>query len=113
VRAQVLLSPGVQRVLSYLEKNLERRVPLADLAAIATARSKPQFCARFKREVGDSPAAYHLRLRLEGARSVLRQPSFDILTTALHYGFSSSQHFSTQFRRAFGITPGEWQKGGR
>jgi len=109
----VPLSAGVQRAVSYLERNQERRVPLADLAAIATARSVPQFCARFKREVGVSPAAHHLRARLEAARSALRQPSFDILTTALHYGFSSSQHFSTQFRRAFGVTPGEWRRGGR
>jgi AraC-like DNA-binding protein len=107
------LSPGVQRAVSYLERNLERRVPLADLAAVATARSVPQFCARFKREVGVSPAAHHLRARLEAARTALRQPSFDILTTALHFGFSSSQHFSTQFRRAFGVTPGEWQRAGR
>lgn len=108
----VPLSPGVQRVVSYLERNLERRVPLADLAAIATARSLPQFCARFKREVGISPAAFHLRLRLQAARDALGQPSFDILTTALHFGFSSSQHFSTQFRRAFGMTPGEWRQQG-
>ena len=107
------LSPGVQRALSYLERNLERRVPLADLAAIATARSVPQFCARFKMQVGVSPAAHHLRLRLEAAREALRQPSFDIVTTALHHGFSSSQHFSTQFRRAFGVTPGAWRRGGR
>ncbi len=111
--ALVPLSPGVQRAVSYLERNLERRVPLADLAAIATARSVPQFCARFKSEVGVPPATHHLRLRLEAARSALRQPSFDILTTALHFGFSSSQHFSSQFRRAFGVTPGGWRKGGR
>lgn len=112
IKSLVPLSAGVQRALSYLETNLDRRVSLADLAALATVRSVPQFCARFKREVGDSPAAYHLRLRLEAARTALRQPSFDILTTALHFGFSSSQHFSTQFRRSFGLTPGEWQREG-
>lgn len=107
------LSPGVQRALTFLERNLTQRVPLADLAALATARSVPQFCARFRREVGVTPAAHHLRLRLEAAKEALRQPAFDILTTAMHFGFSSSQHFSTQFRRAFGVTPGQSQRTGR
>lgn len=106
-------SYGVKQALAYLERNLQHRVPLRDLAAVATARSVPEFCARFKREVGVSPAAHHLQARLEAARLALRQPSFDVTGTALHFGFSSSQHFSTRFREAFGVTPGQWQRGER
>ncbi len=69
------LSPGVQRALSYLERNLEHRVPLADLAAIATARSVPQFCARFKRQVGVSPAAFTCGCDWSGAASCGSPPS--------------------------------------
>lgn len=102
-------SHGVQQAVNYLHQNLQRRLPLADLASVATARSVPHFCTRFRREVGLTPAACHLQLRLEAARESLRQPAIDVTTAALQHGFSSSQHFSTQFRRAFGVTPRTWR----
>jgi AraC-like DNA-binding protein len=104
-------SHAVQKAMDYLQQNLERRLPLTDLAAVATARSVPHFCTQFRREVGLSPAAYHLQLRLSAAREALRQPAIDVTTAAQQYGFSSSQHFSTQFRRAYGVTPRAWQRG--
>ena len=102
-------SYGVQKAVAYLRQNLQERLPLTDLAAVATARSVPHFCTQFRREVGMTPAAYHLQLRLEAAREVLRQPTYDVTTVALQYGFSSSQHFSTQFKRAFNVTPRAWR----
>ncbi len=104
-------SHAVQKAVDYLQQNLERRLPLTDLAAVATARSVPHFCTQFRREVGLTPAAYHLQLRLHAARAALRQPAIDVTMAAQQYGFSSSQHFSTQFRRAFGITPRGWRQG--
>lgn len=106
-------SYAVQKTVAYLQQNLQHRIPLKDLAAVATARSVPHFCTQFRREVGMTPAAYHLQLRLAAARSALRQPAYDVTKVALQYGFSSSQHFSTQFRRAFGVTPRAWRRGGR
>ncbi len=103
-------SYAVQRAVAYMEQQLDRRLPLRDLAAMATARSVPHFCAQFRREVGVSPAAYHLQLRLDAARLTLRQPGFDVTKTALQHGFSSSQHFSTLFRRAYGMTPRTWRQ---
>lgn len=106
-------SHAVQKAMDFLQQNLERRLPLTDLAAVATARSVPHFCTQFRREVGLTPAAYHLQLRLNAARQALRQPAIDVTMAAQQYGFSSSQHFSTQFRRAFGVTPREWQRGAK
>jgi AraC-like DNA-binding protein len=103
-------SYAVQRAIAYMEQQLDRRLPLRDLAAMATARSVPHFCAQFRREVGVSPAAYHLQLRANAARQALRQPDFDVTKVAMQHGFSSSQHFSTVFRRAFGVTPRDWRR---
>lgn len=102
-------SYGVQKAVAFLRQNLQERLPLADLAAVATARSVPHFCTQFRREVGMTPSAYHRQLRLVAARETLRQPGYDVTTVALQYGFSSSQHFSTQFKRAFEVTPREWR----
>lgn len=111
-RAALPYSLPVQRALAYMKRHLDRRVPLRDMAGAATVRSVPHFCARFRREVGISPAAYHAHLRLEAAREMLQQPAFDVTSAALQFGFSSSQHFSTAFRRAFGLSPREARRPG-
>jgi AraC-like DNA-binding protein len=103
-------SPTVLKALAYMKQHLDHRLPLRDLAQVASARSVPHFCAQFHREVGVTPAAYHVLMRLEAAREMLKQPAFDITAIALHSGFSSSQHFSTLFKRAFGVTPRIWKK---
>ncbi len=103
-------SMPVQRAIDYMKRHPDRRLPLAEIAHAARVRSVSHFCSQFHREVGVAPAAHHLALRMELAREVLRQPAFDITTVAMQFGFSSSQHFSTAFRRAFATTPRQWRR---
>lgn len=103
-------SYGIQKALAYLDENLHRRVSLGDLAAVAAVRQPSHFCSHFHREVGESPAAYHLRHRLEGAKAMLLEPGSVVTEVALRYGFASSQHFSTTFRQHFGFSPRTWQQ---
>jgi transcriptional regulator GlxA family with amidase domain len=108
--ARLPYSHRVQKAVSFLERNLDRRIPLAELTAAATMRHVPHFCAQFHREVGVPPSAHHRRLRLDAAREALKQGTFTITTVALRFGFNSSQHFSACFRREFGTSPRGWQK---
>jgi len=110
--ARLPYSHSIQKAVCYLERNLDRRLPLSELAVVATMRHVPHFCARFHQEVGVPPAVHHRRLRLHAAREALRQPAFSITMAALQFGFSSSQHFSVCFQREFGISPRNWQSGG-
>ena len=109
--ARIPYSHSVQKAVSYLEKNLDRRLPLKELAAAATMRHVPHFCAQFHREVGVPPATHHRRLRLHAARDALKQATFTITMVALQFGFNSSQHFSACFQDEFGVSPRQWQKG--
>ncbi len=104
-------SPATNRALDFMRDNLDRRTPVRELVKKAAAGSATRFCARFKREVGLAPGAHYLRLRLDAARQALRQPETSVTDVAMRYGFSSSQHFSTAFRRLFGVTPRAWQAG--
>jgi AraC-like DNA-binding protein len=106
-------SYSVQKAIAYMENRVDRRIPLAKLSAVATIRQPSHFCARFRREVGTTPAAYHFNLRLVAAREGLLQPEAGITDVALRFGFSSSQHFSSAFRRSFGITPRLWRSRNR
>lgn len=108
--ARLPYSHSVLKAVSYLERNLDRRLSLSELTAAATMRHVPHFCALFHREVGVPPAAYHRRLRLHAAREALKQATFTITMVALQFGFSSSQHFSACFQREFGTSPRRWQR---
>lgn len=110
-QAALPYSESIQKVLAYMAENLDRRLPLNELASAGMMRTDTHFCTRFHREVGVTPSIYHTRLRLEGAREALRQPSSTITDVALAFGFSSSQHFSDLFRRAYGVTPRRWRMG--
>lgn len=103
-------SPATQRALAFMQRTLDRRTNVTELAAIAAqSRSTARFARRFQREVGVAPAAYHLRLRLDAARQALRATDAPVTQLALRYGFSSSQHFAAAFRNAFGLTPRAWR----
>lgn len=108
-----LLSHPVHRALDFMRGNLDRRVSLRELSRAATGGSVARFCERFRREVGVAPGTHHLRLRLDEARLALRHPEARVTQVAMRFGFSSSQHFSTAFRRMFGVTPRAWRAGVR
>lgn len=103
-------SPTVQKALIYMRTHLDRRLPLKDIARASAAVNASRFCTRFQQEVKMSPSAYHLNLRLEAARRALLQPTTHAISVPTDYGFSSSQHFCTAFRRAFGVTPQAWRR---
>lgn len=101
-------SAPVRKAITFMEQNLDRRLPLRDIAAVAAIRSVPHFCSKFHREVGQPPGAFHLKLRLDAAAVLLRQPDASVTLAAHEYGFSSSQHFSAQFRKLFNVSPRQW-----
>jgi AraC-like DNA-binding protein len=99
----------IQKVLYFMQTQLNRRLPLPEAAAVA-GWGVTQLCTQFRAQVGTTPGRHHLRLRLEAARAALRAPTMTVTRAADEFGFTSSQHFATQFRRVFGITPTAWQR---
>jgi AraC-like DNA-binding protein len=99
----------IQKVLYFMQTQLDRRLPLPQAAAVA-GWGVTQLCAQFRTQVGTTPGRHHLRLRLEAARAALRVPGMTVTRAAAEFGFTSSQHLATHFRRAFGQTPTTWQR---
>jgi AraC-like DNA-binding protein len=102
----------VIKVLRHMETTLDRRIALRDMAQLA-GMGPSHFIRRFEAEVGVTPAAHHLRLRLQAARLALQQPELSITAVATAHGFSSSQHLATAFRRAFDQTPMQYRRQAR
>jgi len=90
------ISPLMQRVRKYIEKNLGSPIYVPHLAEVARL-SQSRFKVRFKRETGVPPAEFWLRQKIERAAFLLKTRS--VTEVAYDLGFSSSQYFATVFKR--------------
>ena len=57
-----------------------------------------------------TPNDFLLRVRVEKARELMANRGKTVTEVAFAVGFSSSQYFSTVFRRYTGQTPGEYRQ---
>jgi AraC family transcriptional regulator of adaptative response/methylated-DNA-[protein]-cysteine methyltransferase len=100
---------SLDRVREHIERNLDRRVPLAELARISGL--SPYTVQRsFKREFSVSPLAYQRALRAGRFRAALKEG--DSVTDAVYNaGFSSPSraHEAAQL----GMTPARFAAGGK
>ena len=78
-----------------------------DLAALArdSGLSPAQFRRRFAAVHGVPPRTYHLRLRLDRARTLLSDPHRTLAQVADLLGFSSAFHLSRMYRQYHGQSP--------
>lgn len=60
---------------------------------------------QLKQQTGSTPQRYLNRLRLLQARHLLRHSEMRITDIAFQCGFGDSNHFSTLFKREFGVSP--------
>lgn len=67
--------------------------------------SYEHFLRMFKAEWGISPHAWRIRKRVGMAKEMLSNSKEEIAHVAMQLGYSSSQHFATEFRRITGTTP--------
>ena len=69
----------------------------------------PYYLIRFfKKNIGMTPHAYLLHLRLEKAKNLLRQ-GHSIVDTAFATGFTDQSHLTRHFKAKFSIPPGVYQ----
>jgi len=99
----------LDKVRAHIEKNLDRAVPLAELARVA-ALSPFTVQRLFKKEVGVSPLQYQRALRAGRLRSQLKQGA--TVTHAIYEaGFGSSSR--AYEGSTLGMTPARFAKGGK
>jgi AraC family transcriptional regulator len=96
----------INRAIDHIVGHLAEPLRLRDLARVALL-SPFHFHRVFQALVGETPADFVRRLRLEKALGLMaHQPRPPSLTTiALGCGFSSSSDFSRCFKRRFGVSP--------
>jgi AraC family transcriptional regulator len=104
------LAPGqIRRVLEYIEAHLTGELGLVELAAIVEL-SPHYFGEAFRISTGRPPHRYVMERRVEWARDLLWDADRPIGDIACAAGFSSQSHFTANFRRVTGVTPGRFRR---
>lgn len=133
-RDELKLRLAISMMMLQFKLQLETEGPVLDSALAESRRTVAIFLDRLKLALGEkwtlenmaaecnlsrtrftehclaltntSPVRYLQALRLDGARNLLeREPDMSVTEVAYECGFSSSQYFSTSFRKRFGMSP--------
>jgi transcriptional regulator GlxA family with amidase domain len=89
------LSPAVRAAVEHIGNNHESRIRLIDLAVIA-AQTRFQLIRAFRREIGTTPHAYLVRVRvLAGTLRLAAGEPIASIATAV--GFADQAHFTRHF----------------
>src|SRR5438067_13831707 len=93
----------IQKVLKFMEENLERNLPLSELASLMSL-SDSRFRRLFTVETGVSPRVYLRKLRLARARQFLEESRLNIDQIALKVGWQDRSHFERRIKQVYGVT---------
>jgi AraC-like DNA-binding protein len=100
----------LRRIEAFVEDNLDARITLEDLAAIASM-CVDHFLRAFQQATGSTPHRYVLERRLDRACTLLRGSTERIAAIARLTGFVGAAHFSATFHDHYGVTPSEYRRG--
>jgi AraC-like DNA-binding protein len=98
------------RVLSAIHDEPGSQWTVDSLARVALA-SRSAFAKRFRDAVGESPARYLARVRMEHAKQMLGGRT-TVAEVAVRLGYGSEAAFSRAFRRHAGVPPTRWRHTG-
>jgi AraC-like DNA-binding protein len=101
-----------RRLRAHIDERLQDDLSLVALAALCGLRPR-QFGALFARAFGTTPHKYVLQRRLALGARLLASGRHDIADIAIRAGFCNQSHFTTAFRRSYGMTPARFATGRR
>jgi AraC family transcriptional regulator, arabinose operon regulatory protein len=87
----------IRRAMDYVERNLARKVTLADIAR-AVGLSSSRLAHLFREQSGQTPQHYLEGLRMQRAAELLRRTGFSIKQIADAVGYDSQFYFSQRFK---------------
>ncbi len=103
-RTLALAPHRLQRVLDFIEANLDRKLRLADLVT-AAGTSQSHFSHAFLTATGQSPYRYLVHRRIERAQALLMTGDASLTDISKQCGFNRSHQFSVMFKEIVGVPP--------
>ena len=98
-----------KRAKEILSSNLHGEISIAELAHQCSL-SPAYFATSFKNSTGKTPSRWLMELRIDQAKSLLKDNRNSLTEIALVCGFADQAHFTKNFSRITGIAPGAWRR---
>lgn len=98
----------MERIMKSVNKHLGDSDFTVDMLTEEVGISRAQLHRKMKDMTGLSTSEFVRNIRLEQAARLLKEQKVNITQVAYTVGFSNLAHFSTVFRKHFGMTPTEY-----
>lgn len=97
----------MEKIMKVINDNLDNPDLKVEMLAEEVGLSRAQLHRRVKEMTGISTGEFIRNIRLKKAAELLAEKKTNISQVAYMVGFSSQTHFSTAFRKFYGISPTE------
>ena len=98
----------MERVMKAVNKNLDDSDFNVETLCQEVGISRAQLHRKMKELTGLSTSEFIRNIRLEQAARLLKEKKINVTQVAYTVGFSNLAHFSTIFRKHFGVAPSEY-----
>ena len=97
----------VNRIIQYMADHLSDNLSFSDICR-SFAQSATNLKTIFKTVTGQGVMEYYRNLKIDRAKTLLRESNGNITQIADCLGYTSVQYFSRHFKQATGMTPREY-----
>ena len=105
----------MDRIMKSINENMDNPEFNVDMLTREVGVSRAQLHRKLKDMTGIPTSEFIRNIRLEQAARLLCEQKLNIAQVSLEVGFSNQAHFSTVFKKHFGMSPSEYivRKGGK
>jgi AraC-like DNA-binding protein len=104
-----LRDPRIAPVLTAVHRDPAHPWTVEELAAVSRL-SRAAFSARFTAQVGQPAMRYVTAIRMQRARTLLRDEGATVASVATRLGYGSEVAFAAAFKRVTGQNPGRYRR---
>ena len=98
----------MEKIMKCVNENLSNPDFDVEMMTKEVGISRAQLHRKMKEMTGISTSEFIRNLRLEQAARLIREKKINITQVAYSVGFNNQAHFSTVFKKHFGVTPTEY-----
>lgn len=99
----------VVEIINYMKENIKNKISLDDIVSFANM-SKTSLKETFKKRTGKGAITYFKEMKIEYAKTLIREDSYNFTQIAEILGYDSIHYFSRQFKKITNMTPGEYSR---